>query len=113
MPSSLKGYHIMTHNGDVDSPDVNTMIWCRCAQTPASTIASPIRTTNGSETWRHIAMRYKPHPLARSMGQLQPIMQPTFGKHNFGESYTQWESVVLQYELETGKRLSDSVKTAM
>ena len=33
MPSPLKGYRIMTHNGDVDSPDVITMILCQCAQT--------------------------------------------------------------------------------
>ena len=30
---TVEGYRSMTHNGDVDSPDVIPMIWCQCAQT--------------------------------------------------------------------------------
>ena len=52
----------------------------------------------------------KPHPLARSVGQVQTIMQSTFGNPEVRGRYTQWESDVPRYELESGKRLPDSVK---
>ena len=74
-----------------------------------------VSKSNGFESHRILVQEYEPKTKNRTLGMLQSIMSPTFGKDptQFMIDLVKWENEIRQYGELSGKTFDDDLKVAL
>ena len=73
-----------------------------------------VQAQNGLEAWRQLSVRYNPYTKGRSIAKLTEILSWNFGgESEFQDKFTEWESVVEEWESYSQELLADSIKSAV
>ena len=103
------------------TPDVQEMgriLYLVLAQTLKGRPLDLLKTvskSNGFESYRILVQEYEPKTKNRTLGMLQSIMSPTFGKDptQFMIDLVKWENEIRQYGELSGKTFDDDLKVAL
>lgn len=66
---------------------------------------------NGFETWRLLSRRFSP-PTERDINLLTKVLEFRFRPDDFGQDYSEWETLKARYERQSGAPLPDDILLA-
>ena len=112
------GHVIVPATSTADAQELGRILYLILAQSLKGRPLELLKTvskSNGFEVYRILIQEYEPKTKNRTLGMLQNIMSPLFGKDptQFMSDLVKWENEIREYSGLSGKTFDDDLKVAL